>query len=328
MKKLFPLVSLAMLLFSACTTLRSISYERLHAAEVCFPEEVHKVGIINHMPSFEEDPASIAYSSGLLEGDGKVMTEAFAQAIASTNYFEQVVICDSALRSADAPLDWESSLAVGMVDSLIQALEVDMLFVTERVGIQLKESSLYVPEQMTELPAMDGVITPVVRAYVTTRTTPLFEVSCTDTVCWEITPTLTYGKLIKDASEYAATLPMKQLIPHWEEIYRGYFDGGRVEMRDAGVYVREQNWEEAARIWQKLYDNQKKGKVRMRAAYNLAVYHELQNEFERALEYLDEADRCVKAGSWEEVLFKVYRIQLTEGARQNRMLKIQMKRFE
>ncbi len=314
-------------MFSACTTLQSISYERLHAAEVCFPEQVRKVGIINNMPVIEEDPASIAYSSGMLEGDGKVMAEAFAQAIASTNYFEQVVICDSALRSADAPLDSESSLPAGLVDSLIQALEVDMLFVTERVGIQLKESSLYVPEQLTDLPAMDGVITPVVRAYVTNRSTPLFEVSSTDTVCREITPTLTYEKLIKDASEYAGTLPMKQLLPHWQEIFRAYFDGGRVEMRDAGVYVREQNWEEAARIWQKLYDN-KKGTVRMRAAYNLAVHYELQNEFERALEYLDEATRCVKAGSWEEAFLKVYRIQLAEGARQNLMLKIQMKRFE
>ena len=327
MKKLFPIVSLAMLLFSACTTLRSVSFERLHSAEVCFPEQVRKVGIINHMPVIEEEAANIDYASGILEGDGKLMSEAFAQAIASTNYFEQVVICDSALRSADAPLDWDSSLPASLVDSLIQVLEVDMLFVTERVGIQLKESSLYVPEQMTDLPAMDGVITPVVRAYVANRTAPLFEVSSTDTVCWEITPMLTYGKIIKDASEYAATLPMKQLLPHWQEIYRTYFDGGRVEMRDAGVYVREQNWEEAARIWQKVYDN-KKGSIRMRAAYNLAIYYELQNEFERASEYLEEATRCVKAGSWEEALLQVYRIQLAEGTRQNQMLKIQMKRFE
>ena len=66
----------------------------------------------------------------------------------------------------------------------------------------------------------------------------------------------------------------------------------------------------------------------MRAAYNLAVYYELQNEFERASEYLEEATRCVKAGSWEEALLQVYRIQLAEGTRQNQMLKIQMKRFE
>ena len=29
---------------------------------------------------------------------------------------------------------------------------------------------------------------------------------------------------------------------HWDEVARFYYDGGNIEMRDAGVYLRENNW--------------------------------------------------------------------------------------
>ena len=39
--------------------------------------------------------------SAELEGDGKVASEALAENIANVNYFDQVVICDSAFRATD-----------------------------------------------------------------------------------------------------------------------------------------------------------------------------------------------------------------------------------
>jgi len=98
-------------------------------------------------------------------------------------------------------------------------------------------------------------------------------------------------------------------------------------MRDAGVYVREQDWEAASVLWQKLHDT-RKGKTKMRAAYNLALYYELLEDFERAKEYLDIASSLTQEGTWENQLIEYYRLQLEEQGQENRMLKIQMKRFE
>ena len=155
----------------------------------------------------------------------------------------------------------------------------------------------------------------------------MFTIQKTDTLCWKIVPELTFGDVVKDFSEFAASMPMQYLLPYWKEEERRYFDGGNVNMRDAGVCVREQNWEEAYRLWKELYDT-KKGKVKMRAAYNLAVYYELQNDFVRAKECLDTAQVLASEDSWEMQLILLYQLQLEEQAKQNQRLKVQMKRFE
>lgn len=328
MKRNALILSLVVLnLFSACTTLQPLSFERLQAADVSFPEQISNVGIVNHMPVVDRDDQSVDYASGLLEGDGKIATEALAQGIAETGYFTQVVICDSAIRSQDGVEDEDLVIPQETADSLMRMLGVDLLFSMERVRIQLEESSLFVPELMMDVPAIDGVVTPLVRVYVPGRSVPLYAISKTDTICWELSPGLTYNQMIEDASGHAATLSVTHLIPHWEESHRYYFDGGNVNMRDAGVYVREQNWEAAASLWRELYDG-RKGKVRMRAAYNLALYSEMQDDFDQAKAYLETAASLAEENSREAQLIQFYQLQLEEQTKQSQRLKLQMKRFE
>ena len=322
MKTKITVLLLVLCLFSACTTLQTISFERLQAADVSYPDQVRTVGVINYAPQDEQERDSIL---GLWNGDGMVTVESLAREIAATDYFNQVVVCDSALRPVG--MGNEEILPMSQADSLIQALGVDMLFAVEQVRIELKEGSLFHTELMVDVPAVDGVITPLVRAYVSGRNAPLFSISKTDTICWVVSPELTFRQIMQEASDFAATLPVSYLLPHWKEMNRYYFDGGNMEMRDAGVYIREQNWEGAAALWQKLHDG-RKGKVKMRAAYNLALNYELQGDYERAKEYLDTALSLASEGSWEHQLIEYYRLQLDEQARENRMLQIQMKRFE
>ena len=322
MKTKITVLLLVLCLFSACTTLQTVSFERLQAADVSYPDQVRTVGVINYAPQDEQERDSIL---GLWNGDGMVTVESLAREIAATDYFNQVVVCDSALRPVG--MGNEEILPMSQADSLIQALGVDMLFAVEQVRIELKEGSLFHTELMMDVPAVDGVITPLVRAYVSGRSAPLFSISKTDTICWVVSPELTFGQIMQEASDFAATLPVSYLLPHWKEMNRYYFDGGNMEMRDAGVYIREQNWEGAAALWQKLHDG-RKGKVKMRAAYNLALNYELQGDYERAKEYLDTALSLASEGSWEHQLIEYYRLQLDEQARENRMLQIQMKRFE
>ena len=322
MKTKITVLLLGLCLFSACTTLQTISFERLQAADVSYPDQVRTVGVINYAPQDKQERDSIL---GLWNGDGMVTVESLAREIAATDYFNQVVVCDSALRPVG--MGNEEILPMSQADSLIQALGVDMLFAVEQVRIELKEGSLFHTELMVDVPVVDGVITPLVRAYVSGRNAPLFSISKTDTICWVVSPELTFGQIVQEASDFAATLPVSYLLPHWKEMNRYYFDGGNMEMRDAGVYIREQNWEGAAALWQKLHDG-RKGKVKMRAAYNLALNYELQGDYERAKEYLDTALSLASEGSWEHQLIEYYRLQLDEQARENRMLQIQMKRFE
>lgn len=317
------LIGCAVALLSACSSLQLVTFDRLQAADVNFPEQIRSIGVVNYVPSISHDDRH----EDLWEGDGKLATEVLAQEIAATNYFEQVVICDSALWNLHHPTDWRQSVPQEQVDSLIQQLGVDLLLAMERVQVQLKNGKLFVPEMMADMHVVDGIVTPLIRAYVSGREVPLFSISKTDTICWELTPGLTYEQMVRDASEHAARMPVTYLLPHWKTMERYYFDGGNVEMRDAGVCVREQDWEQAGEYWQRVYD-MKKGKTKMKAAYNLALYYELQDDVKRAKEYLDVAASLVEEGSWEQQLIVLYQMKLSEISKQSQHLKIQMKRFE
>ena len=66
----------------------------------------------------------------------------------------------------------------------------------------------------------------------------------------------------------------------------------------------------------------------MRAAFNLALYHEMQGEFETATTYLNEAANLAKPETFEATLIASYRSQLSERMTEYQRLRLQMLRFE
>ena len=87
-------------LLASCSSLQTISFDQLQAADVSFPDAVRKVAVINNMPVLKTKDNHEILSSEL-EGDGKVASEALAENIANVNYFDQVIICDSVFRAQD-----------------------------------------------------------------------------------------------------------------------------------------------------------------------------------------------------------------------------------
>ncbi|MBE6275987.1 MAG: tetratricopeptide repeat protein [Bacteroides sp.] len=307
-------------LLTSCTTVGTLSYDRLQAADFNYPETIRRVGVVNHIPPSGWVETS---SPDVLEGNGKVMAESFAQAVAATDYFDQVVLCDSSLFVPDA----SEGLTGVQVDSLMQDLGVDMLFSLNRVQIQLKENSSFVPGLSVPVSVIDAVITPVIQVYASGRHAPLFTLSKSDSIYWEVTPSLNLEQVITESSEFAATIPMKYLLPSWEEINRYFYNGGDVNMRDAAVSVQEGDWESAFQLWEQTF-RQKKGAAKMRAAYNLALYYEMHDDFEQARFYLSEALKLAKDGSAEKGMMEFYQVQLNSLAEKNGKLKMQMRRFE
>lgn len=327
MKKFFWMICVLPLL-QACTTIQTISFDRLKGAEINFPDQIRRVGIVNDVPAINPMTSFANDSIDYLEADGKVAAEMLAQRIAASDYFDQVVICDSALRSKKDGQNLAYTLPQSKADELIRSLGVDVLFSIERVNIVLnKEGYWGYSENMMQVPMMDGIVSPVLVAYAYGRPNPMFIVNQTDTLCWEVNAKLTYEQIARESAEYAADVLSERLLPHWVETERFYFDGGNVEMRDAGVCLRENNWHDAANLWKQVYDS-KKGKAKMRAAFNLALYSEMQNDYQQAMKYLDEALVIVGEESPEGSLIRLYRQQLEIHFKENQRLQIQMKRFE
>ncbi|MGG6550487.1 UNVERIFIED_CONTAM: DUF6340 family protein, partial [Prevotella sp. 15_C9] len=56
-------------------------------------------------------------------------------------------------------------------------------------------------------------------------------------------------EMLREASEFAGTIPVSHMLPHWKTASRYLFTGGSVNMRDAAVFVREDNWDKAIELW-------------------------------------------------------------------------------
>lgn len=163
-------------LFASCSSLQTISFDQLQAADVSFPDAVRKVAVINNMPVLKTKDNHEILSSEL-EGDGKVASEALAENIANVNYFDQVIICDSVFRAQDKVPRVNVILTKEEVRKLSEDLGVDMILSFDRIHIQTKPGVLFYPDFPMPIDAVDGIISPIVRVYIPNRDKPLFVVA-------------------------------------------------------------------------------------------------------------------------------------------------------
>ncbi|MDR0962044.1 MAG: DUF6340 family protein [Mediterranea sp.] len=293
------------LLFGACQTVEQLSIDYMLPAEVTFPSTLKRMGVVNNMPATPDNkailedeenspkgPNEVARKTTYFNGDAVITTEALANALVQANYFDEVVICDSALRTHDA-FPRVSTLSKDEVINLTQGLDVDFLVALENIQVRARRKISYQPEIEAYEGTLDVKVYPIVKIYLPERTRPMTTVQSVDSIFWE-----EYGgsmaavnhrliddeEMLKQASEFAGSVPAKQLLPYWTQGERYFFSGGSVNMRDAAVYVKEKNWSKAIELWQQEY-NRKKVKQKMQAAYNLALGYEMQDSIAVAAEW-------------------------------------------
>lgn len=333
MNKFLGWMSLAVVvMFTSCASIKTIDYDSLEPARVTFPAAIKKVGVINNMPTVKFNDKVAVSADRMFEGDGKLMSEALAYGIADTDYFDEVILYDSLLcnltidSSHQLKDEWPGNvLSLGTINQLTDQMGVDLLFSVERARIELKKaadmSNLFAP------PVIDGIISVVMRCYIPQRKTPMMTITRQDTLVWEPNGKITYSQIVNEASEYAVSMLLPHVLPTWKETTRYYFDSDNGMMRDAGIYVRENNWEEARNLWMDIYNNKKKG-AKFRAAYNLSLYYEFHGDYQTARSYLDEAEKLAHPESDEELLVNILKAQIYESEQKYSQLRLQMQRFE
>lgn len=306
----------------SCGGLQSFTFDQLYPAEVTFPEQVRTVAVVNHAPSIPS-PKKTLLTLGRLDGSGKVFAETLAGGLADSRYFNQVIISDSALAQDGTGSELLSHL---VVDSLAQVLGVDMIFSVDHVQLLTAKKELYYPG-FAPLAALDLKIHPVVRAYIPSRLMPMVTLSKADSLLWDLNPLLSDYDVVNEASTHAANTLVNQLVPHWKNVERIYFDGGNPDMRDAAVSLREGDWQEAGRIWMNVYNSVKKGKLKSRAAFNMALACEVQGQMQEANSWIEKAQKSASPDSEEERAAMFYSAILQKRTKDFQLLNLQMGRF-
>ncbi len=356
------------LLLSGCQSTEVFSIDYAMPAQVSFPAGLRSVAVVNNMSDTpenrplqssdektdrQEDNGEITHITHFYQGDGTVATESLAQAIADENYFDEVIICDSALRAHDF-FPRENLLSQEEVKRLVQELDVDFLIALENVQIKAVRKIGFSPYYNMFIGTIDANVYPSVRIYLPNRQTPMATLNGNDSIFWEKLGA-TYGsankqlltdqELVKEASQFAGIAAVKQLLPYWETAHRILYTGGSANMRDAAIYVREENWEAAVGLWRQTYNAKRVSKKKkMRAAYNIALGYEMQDSISQALDWslkaqalAYETDKVESKLTQENVeaedvpnyiITSYYVSELQKREKAMNLLQMQMKRFE
>lgn len=361
-KYTYPLVVIVALLLNSCQSIEQLSVDYMLPAEVSFPTSLKRVAVVNNMPTVPENKLivseeaqkksenELARLTNYYNGDAKLTTESLAEALAKENYFEEIVICDSALRSKDVH-PRESGLMQEEVKRLVEELDVDLVIALENIQLRSIRKISYIKEWATYYGTVDVKVLPSIKVYLPNRKGSMVTVNSNDSIFWEEYGSgeaalrarlISEDRLITEASAFAGTIPVKHLLPHWKTGNRYYFTGGSIGMRDAAVYAKEGEWDEAIRLWKQEYEA-KKGKRKMQAAFNLALGYEMQDSVEVAVEWAlkaqtvaretDKVDELQTGGLRSEsapnfYLTTLYVNELQERKEGMNRLTMQMSRFE
>lgn len=311
-KYLYSFTLLSIFILSSCQTTQELSIDYMLPAEVSFPTELKRVAIVNNtstapdnklIPSDEpKKETEISRATVYHDGDAKLATQSLAEAIAKENYFDEIIICDSALRAKDIT-PRENTLSKNEVQDLTNGLGVDFIISLENLQMKATQVIRYLPEWSAYQGTIDMKVYPTIRIYLPNRNGPMVTVNNKDSIFWEeFGSTEAYvrsrlagnQKMLDEASDFAGTVPVKYLLPYWKTGKRYLYINGSVNMRDAAIYVREQTWDKAFALWQQTYKSTKSKKQQMTTAHNMAIYYEMQDSIAEAITWASKAQELAR----------------------------------
>lgn len=80
----------------------------------------------------------------------------------------------------------------------------------------------------------------------------------------------------------------KYLVPVWDKTTRKLYKGKEEELRNASKLTNQGQWDEAYKIWEGLSFDENNNSA-AKALYNMAIFHELDDDLQRASALADEA---------------------------------------
>ena len=239
MKKVLFLLFSVTLLWS-CQSIDLLSIDYLMPAEMSFPNQLRKVAVVNNMlPSAPPTLASqfvdkpdvnsrlLYQKTQYFSGDGKTTTEALAQALADGDYFDTVIICDSALRASNNE-ETPRALTLDEVYNLTTQLDADFLISVENIEMRVESKATPDPYFGLFVANTDVKVAPTIRIYLPQQS-PRTPISKVDSIFWQgfgddingaVHDLPNQQTILREASTYAGEFIAKTFVPYWQSANR------------------------------------------------------------------------------------------------------------
>ena len=317
MAKSYSLVFIVLFLLTlgSCQSLEQIPIDYLQPADLSFPPQLRKVAIVNNTSDapdnklitetekIKEGTPLISRATAYANGDPKTATESLAEEIAQQNYFDEVVICDSALRANDK-LARESTLSQEEVRQLASNLGVDFIIALENLQLKATKTVRYLDEFNCFQGAVDVKVYPTVKVYLPERSRPMTTLHPNDSIFWE-----EFGGT---AIEAATRMIPRQADAGRSGSIRRNGSGEKycpyLEKKEHGIFILVVRFLCVtlpfmyAKIHGTTHTNfgvrlskvPRTKRKKMRAALNIAVYYEMKDSLAKAEEWAEKAQQLAK----------------------------------
>ena len=209
--KIYALCAAALVCcLASCGSIQTLTFDQLCPATVNFPEQVKNIAVVNNMPAIPEAKRTLL-TLGDMNGNGKRSAEMLASALADSKYFNQVMICDSALN--ETSMSGRRVLTVQEVTQLAEELDADAIFSLDQVNIHTERDEIFYPGLPGTWSVIKAKVTPVLSLYIPGRERPMNIIAKTDSLQWDAGMAPSDRQMQEEAASFSAYMLTHMLVP-------------------------------------------------------------------------------------------------------------------
>lgn len=303
MREILLLLTLlsSLLFYTSCTSIKTLVINIEQPAELNFPKNITKIGIINnavsqpenlgHLTETYTENGTITTEKTIVKSDSNniLLTNALFNALIDINYFDSVSVYKYPLRSDTSYLN-VYEIDSDKVKQLCEETNSDAILSLDRFIV-----SSYLHNEFYDIDInmkyLDLKINALFRLYSKSgeAISPLLNMS--DSIFW----TAAYNQsecisekdiptredAVKQAIIYTAEKFGATIVPSWVEEPRFYYG----DIKKANKEMANNNWIAARNLWLKTFEDLPESKKKGRLANNIALTYELDDDLKNALKW-------------------------------------------
>lgn len=294
----------------SCSTVNTLTISVQRPAEITIPLDIATISVVNNAV---DQPADIGHKYfqykrelGVVEvkadSINSILTGALAQFLDEAQFYSRVSFYPHALRNDQSFLQ-EKPLEASDVQEICESEGADAVLSLDRFLVLLESDKEHLGggvETNTLVTRMQAKFS----LYTKEGERLMSPLAHTDSLFWQevvqgdyplTEPMPSREDALKESAIYMATKMEGSFVPHWEEQNRWFYSGASTQLKQAGLYINSNRWEDALAIWQSLYDTENNSKQKAKLASNIALAYEIGDNLEEALNWINVAQDLLEA---------------------------------
>ncbi len=280
---------------SSCSSYKALDIEVLSPSEYQIPKGVKRITLLNNSKEQATDQGHYTYKHNittayktrkkLISKDRITVDSTCTNALYSmSNQLKASMLFDEIKLGRKEALP---EITAHNIDEILNAQGTEALLVLESLNYEDKLSHLHYSYYDVTEKELEVSTRSVWLLYYQNKINPPYRFIVTDTVYWnqeEIDRPACITEAVWQNSEKAA----KKITPYWITVNRLYHSDISLLYHTVDENIKKGDWDAAAALWMQVYNGEKKESMKKaRMAYNMALFFEIKNDLNTALEWLE-----------------------------------------